>query len=67
VTDEVLPGDLDPGDVIILPGAGEELLVKAIRLGQGGFLLTVSAAGGDARGTERIITLTAATRLRKRG
>jgi hypothetical protein len=68
VTDEVLPGDLDPGDVIMLPGAGEhEWLVKAVRLGQGGFILTVSAAGDDAPGTERIITLTAATRLRKRG
>jgi hypothetical protein len=67
VTDEVLPGDLDPGDVIMLPGAGEELLVKAVRLGQGGFILTVSAAGDDAPGTERTITLTAATRLRKRG
>jgi hypothetical protein len=67
VKDEVLPGDLDPGDVIMLPGAGEELLVKAVRLGQGGFILTVSSAGGDAPGTERIITLTAATHLRKRG
>jgi hypothetical protein len=65
VKDEVLPGDLDPGDVIILPGAGDELLVKAIRLGQGGFILTVSPAG-DAPGTQRIITLTAATPLRKR-
>ena len=26
------------GDVMMLPGAGEELLVKAVRLGQGGFI-----------------------------
>ena len=28
----------DAGDVIMLPGAGDELLVKAVRRGQGGFI-----------------------------
>ena len=28
----------DAGDVIMLPGAGDELLVKAVCLGQGGFI-----------------------------
>jgi hypothetical protein len=66
VEDEVLPGDLDAGDVIMLPDTGQELLVKAVRLGQGGFILTVSPADDDAPQAERQITLTAATHLRKR-
>jgi hypothetical protein len=66
VEDEVLPGDLHAGDVIMLPDAGQELLVKAVRLGQGGFILTVSPAGDDAPEAERLITLTAAAHLRKR-
>jgi hypothetical protein len=66
VEERVLPGDLDAGDVIMLPGAGHELLVKAVRLGQGGFILTVAPAGEDAAEAERLITLTAVTQLRKR-
>ena len=64
--DEVLPGDLDAGDVIMLLDAKDELLVKAVRLGQGGFVLTVSPVDDDAPEAERLITLTAATHLRKR-
>ena len=60
-----LPGDVDAGDVIMLPGAGHEVLVKMVRLGQGGFILTVSPVGDDASGAERLITLTATMRLRK--
>ena len=63
---EILPGDLDAGDVIMLPGAPDELLVKAIRLGQGGFILTVAPADGDTPEAERVITLTAAAQLRRR-
>ena len=66
VEDEVLPGDLDAGDVIMLPDTGQELLVKAVRLGQGGFILTVSPTDDDTPQAERQITLTAATHLRKR-
>jgi hypothetical protein len=66
VEDEVLPGDLDAGDVIMLSGTGQELLVKTVRLGQGGFILTVSPVGDDAPGAEWLITLTAATHLCKR-
>lgn len=62
----VLPGDLDPGDVIMLPDGKGALLVKAVRLGKGGFILTVVSAEDHAPGAERLITLIAATRLRKR-
>ena len=52
--------------MIMLPGTRDELLVKTVRLGQGGFILTVSSAGGDTPGAERLITLTATTHIRKR-
>ena len=42
VVDEVLPGDLAVGDVIAYPGAGGTMVVRTIRLGQGGFVLTVA-------------------------
>jgi hypothetical protein len=66
VEDRVLPGDLEAGDVIELADGGQ-LLVQRVRLGQGGFVLTVSPADGDGSEGYRQITLTAATPLRKRG
>jgi hypothetical protein len=42
VDDVVLTGDLDAGDVIVLPGERQSVLVKKVRLGQGGFILTVA-------------------------
>jgi hypothetical protein len=35
----ILVGDVDAGDVIVLPGASDAVLVKKVRLGQGGFIL----------------------------
>jgi hypothetical protein len=67
VEDAVLPGDLDAGDVIALPDSDEEMLVRAVRLGQGGFVLTVSPVDDAAPEATRLLTLTAATRLRKCG
>jgi hypothetical protein len=67
VENVVLPGDLDPGDVIALPDTGDEVLVRAVRLGQGGFVLTVSHVDDPAPEATRLVTLTAATRLRKHG
>jgi hypothetical protein len=67
VPDTVLPGDLDPGDVIAVNEAAEELLVTAVRLGSGGFVLTVAPLSGGRPGPERQLILTAGTPVRKRG
>jgi hypothetical protein len=67
VADTVLPGDLNVGDVITLPEVDGELVVELIRLGHGGFVLTVSTRNGAAPGAEKVITLTAWTRVSRRG
>jgi hypothetical protein len=67
VEDVVVAGDVDAGDVIVLPGALDEVLVKKVRLGQGGFILTVALVGDDRPEAERLVTLTTETRLHKRG
>jgi hypothetical protein len=67
VGDEVLAGDVDTGDVIVLPGARHAVLVKKVRLGQGGFILTVAPVGDDSPEAERLVTLTAEIRLHKVG
>jgi hypothetical protein len=63
----VLAGDVEAGDVIVLPDARDAVLVKKVRLGQGGFILTVAPAGDDRTGTERLVTLTAEIRLHRLG
>ena len=65
--DVVFAGDINAGDVVILPGASSAVLVKAVRLGQGGFVLTVAPVGDDRPQAEQLVTLTAAARLRKHG
>jgi hypothetical protein len=68
VEDVVLAGDVDVGDVIVLPGSDEPVLVSRVRLGQGGLIFTVAPAAGDAAEEEdRPVKLTAEVRLRKRG
>jgi hypothetical protein len=67
VVDEVLPGDLAVGDVIAYPAAGGTMVVRTIRLGQGGFVLTVAPVADGTFGEERPNTLTAATRLYLQG
>jgi hypothetical protein len=67
VEDLVFPGDVNAGDVVELPGASSAVLVKTIQLGQGGFILTVVPVGDDRIQAERLVTLTAAARLRRRG
>lgn len=61
----VFAGDVNAGDVVVLPGASSAVLVKAVRLGQGGFILTVAPVGDDRPQAEQLVTLTAAARLRK--
>ena len=67
MADSVLPGDLNAGDVIALPDEDVDLVVEAVRLGQGGFLLTVSALNAAEPAATRIVTLTAATPVSRRG
>ena len=67
VDDVVLAGDVDAGDVIALPDARDAVLVKQVRLGQGGFILTVAPVGDDRPEAERMVTLTAEMRLHKVG
>ncbi len=66
MADTVLPGDLNTGDVIVLPDVDGEVLVEAVRLGQGGFLLTVSALDTAVPGATWVVTLTAATPVSRR-
>ena len=63
----VLAGDVDVGDVIVLPGSDEPVLVSRVRLGQGGLVFTVTPTGRDAAEEDRPVKLTAEVRLRKRG
>ena len=53
--------------MIAVDEAAEELLVTAVRLGHGGFVLTVAPLRGGRPGPERQLTLTAGTPVRKRG
>jgi hypothetical protein len=60
-----MAGDVAAGDVIVLPGARDAVLVKQVRLGKGGFILTVVPVDDDRPGAERLVTLTAGVRVRK--
>jgi hypothetical protein len=60
----ILAGDVAAGDVIVLPDGRNAVLVKQVRLGKGGFILTVVSVD-DRPGTERLVTLTAGIRVRK--
>ena len=68
VEDVIPAGDVDVGDVIVLPDADDAVLVSRVRLGQGGLIFTVaSASGASASEEERPVKLSATVRLRKRG
>jgi hypothetical protein len=62
-----LSGRPERWGVIALPGEGREFVVRAVRLGQGGFLLTVSDLESPSPGAEWIITVTAGMRVFRHG
>jgi hypothetical protein len=66
VEDLVFAGDVNAGDVVVLPGASSAVMVKTVRLGQGGFIFTVAPVGDDRPQAEQLVTLTAGARLCKR-
>ena len=66
--EHVIPaGDVDVGDVIVLPGADDPVLVSRVRLGQGGLIFTVTPDSSDSPEEDRPVKLTAEVRLRRRG
>ena len=68
VDDLILAGDVDVGDMIVLPDADAPVLVSRVRFGQGGLIFTVTSASGDRAGEEeRPVKLTAKVHLHKRG
>ena len=66
VEDVVLAGDVDVGDVIVLPDTDEPVLVSRVRLGQGGLIFTVASATGDSPEQDRPVKLTTKVRLHSR-
>ena len=64
--DVVLAGDVDVGDVIVLPDADEPVLVSRVRLGQGGLIFTVASTTGDSPEQDRPVKLTTKVRLHSR-
>ena len=60
-------GDVDVGDVIVLPDANDPVLVNRVRLGQGGLIFTVTSDSSDSPEEERPVKLSAEVRLRRRG
>src|ERR1700678_1414141 len=46
--DMIPAGDVDVGDVIMLPGADEAALVRTVRLGGGRLIFTLTSATGDS-------------------
>ena len=65
--DRIAAGDVDVGDVIVLPDADHPVLVNRVRLGQGGLIFTTTPAHSDAPEQDQLIKLTADVRLRRRG
>ena len=61
------PGDLEAGDVIALPDELGRIMIRAVRLGQGRFVLTISPTDGAGPWVERQVTLTAAARVHRFG
>ena len=65
--DLVIVGDVEAGDLIVLPESADPVSVKKVRMGQGGFILTVAPVGDDRPERERLVTLSTEVRLHKYG
>jgi hypothetical protein len=66
--EDLIPaGDVDVGDVIVLPDTDDPVLVNRVRFGQGGLIFTVIPAASDAPEQDRPVKVTAEVRLRRRG
>jgi hypothetical protein len=66
--DGVIPADeVDVGDVIVLPGTDEAVLVRMVRLGQGRLIFTVTSASGESPEQEQAVMMTADVRMCRRG
>jgi hypothetical protein len=66
--EDVIPaGDVDVGDVIVLPDTDDPVLVSMVRFGQAGLVFTVTSASSDSPEEERLVKVTAEVRLCKRG
>jgi hypothetical protein len=66
--EDVIPaGDVDVGDVIVLPDTDDPVLVSMVRFGRGGLIFTVTSASSDSAEEERPVKVTAEVRLCKRG
>lgn len=63
----VTAGDVNVGDVIVLPGGDGPVLINRVRLGQGGLIFTVTSASGDSPEEERPVKVTAQVQLCERG
>jgi hypothetical protein len=67
VEDIIPAGDVNVGDVIVLPGADEAALVRMVRLGQGRLIFTLTSASGDSPEEERAVKITSEIRVCRRG
>jgi hypothetical protein len=66
--EHVIPaGDVDVGDVIVLPDADDPVLVNRVRLGQGGLIFTVTSASSDSPEEDWPVKVTTKVRLCRRG
>ena len=65
--DLIIAGDVEAGDLIVLPDSVDPVLVKRVRMGQGGFIFTVAPVGDDRPEGEQVVTLSTEVRLHKYG
>ena len=66
--EDVIPAsDVNVGDVIVLPGGDEAVLVRMVRFGRGQLIFTVTSASSDSPEEEETVKVTTEVRLHGRG